>query len=149
MEFSPPPQGLRPGLCLKTTRSNLLQDADISRSRAGGQVGSRLPLTRCEIKTDPAGSWGGRRERSREKTTCNECALLLNLQYYFLIQLPELKQCQKYKLNWSHLAYKYIEFVCFPHTWLIVQFLDNFLSRFVLIICLKYTDYCISFTATQ
>lgn len=70
----------RLGLCLKTTRSNLHQDADISRSCAGGQVGSRLPLTRREIKTgwaDPAGS-GGVEETERrgvKKTTGNRCTV--------------------------------------------------------------------------
>lgn len=80
--------GPRVGLCLKTTRSNLLQDADISRSCAGGQVGSRLPFTRCEIKTawaDPAGSRGGRRqrgekERRREENNLQQMHTLFNLQ---------------------------------------------------------------------
>lgn len=96
-----PPEGPRLGLCLKTTRSNLLQDADISRSCTGGQVGSRLPVTRFQIKTawaDPADSGWWRRERRSEgekkKTTGNT---LLDLQciqaffFYLFIQPPELK----------------------------------------------------------
>lgn len=58
------------GFCLKTTRSNLLQDADIGKNGTGGQVGSRLPLTQCRIKTawaESAGPGGEERQREEEK----------------------------------------------------------------------------------
>ena len=62
------PPGAEMGLCLKTLCSNLLQDADISKSQPGGQVGSRLPFNRCEIKTAWPGRGGamGGRERDRK-----------------------------------------------------------------------------------
>lgn len=87
-----PPEGPRLGLCLKTTRSNLLQDADISRSCTGGQVGSRLPVTRFQIKTawaDPADSGWWRRERRSEgekkKTTGNTLLDLQCIQAFFFL----------------------------------------------------------------
>lgn len=86
-----PLRGLRPGLLFKkTTCSNLLQDADISEKlHRVGQMGSRLPVIQCEIKTtwaEPAGSGGVTRqwgEKKNRPTDANKVHAATTFSFYF------------------------------------------------------------------
>lgn len=78
--------GPRLGLLFKnyTLQSLFLQDADISKNCTGGQVGSRLPLTQCKIKTvwaDPAGPGGERIWRGGRKKVENNLKQMHSLLY--------------------------------------------------------------------